>query len=87
MSYILYNMTIDGIYDPLVFQKFEERYRTVPSKAMSGRIAFGGLWAYFKSNQGTMYGVDFWTSKLEDYLDDIRAHEIVGLLEAFRDNR
>ena len=36
---------------------------------MTARIAFGGLYAYYKSNQGTLYGVDFWASLLEDHID------------------
>ena len=54
---------------------------------MSGRVAFGALWAYYKSNQGTLYGVDFWTAKLQDHIDDVRVFEVSRLLEAFRDNR
>lgn len=54
---------------------------------MSGRVAFGALWAYLKSNQGTLYGVDFWTSKLEDNIKDMRVMEVSRLGEAFRDNR
>ena len=87
MAYILYNMTISGIYDPSIFEFFEKEYRTTSSKHMSGRIAFGALWAYYKSNQGTLYGVDFWTSKVQDHINDIRVQEVSRLLEAFRDNR
>ena len=50
MSFVLYNMTVDEIYDPSVFEMFEKHYRTCSSKHMSGRIAFGALWAYYKSN-------------------------------------
>lgn len=53
MSYVLYNMAYAEIYDPSVFEQFEKNYRIASSKVMSGRIAFGGLWAYYKSNQGT----------------------------------
>ena len=64
MGFILYNMTKDEIYDPLIFEKFESNYRSASTNSLSGRIAFGALWAYYKSNSGTMYGIDFWTSKL-----------------------
>lgn len=50
MSYILYNMTKADIYDPRVFNEFEKHYKTTSSHVMSGRIAFGGVWAYLKSN-------------------------------------
>ena len=50
MAYILYNMTIADIFDPSVFEKFEKEYATTSGKHMSGRYAFGALWAYYKSN-------------------------------------
>ena len=53
MSFIMYNMTIAGIYDPSIFQNFEENLRKASTKSLSGRIAFGALWAYYKSNSGT----------------------------------
>lgn len=51
------------------------------------RHCFGALWAYFKSNQGTRFGIDWWTSQLEDRIDGMHAQEVHQLLEAFRDNR
>ena len=68
MAFIMYNMTVDGIYDPSIFEMFEKNYRTTSSKHMSGRLAFGALWAYYKSNQGTLFGIDFWTAKLQDFI-------------------
>ena len=64
MSYVLYNMVKADIYDPRIFAEFEKHYKTTSSHVMTGRIAFGGVWAYIKSNYGTMYGLDFWTAKL-----------------------
>ena len=87
MAYIIYNMTVAGIHDPSVFENFEKEYRMASSKNMSGRLAFGALWGYYKSNQGTLYGIDFWTSKLQDHIDDMRVQEVNRLREAFRDNR
>ena len=87
MAFILYNMQVTGIYDPSIFEFFEKEYRTTSSKNMSGRSAFGALWAYYKSNQGTLYGIDFWTAKVQDDIKDIRVQEVSRLLEAFRDNR
>ena len=53
MSFILYNMTVAEIYDPSIFDNFEKNYRIASAKHCSGRIAFGALWAYYKSNAGT----------------------------------
>jgi len=87
MAYILYNMAVADIFDPLVYEKFESHYSTTSNKHMSGRFAFGALWAYYKSNQGSLYGVDFWTSVLQDHVSDMRVHEVTRLLEAFSENR
>lgn len=87
MAYLIYNMTFDNIYDPLVYEKFEANYKITSGKHMNARIAFGAIYAYYKSNQGTLFGVDFWESKHEDYIDGMHVHEINRLLEAFRDNR
>lgn len=72
-AYVLYNMAIKGVYDPELYAKFEEGYKTVSSKHMTSRIAYGGVWAYYKSNQGTMFGVDFWESTLEDHAENVHA--------------
>jgi hypothetical protein len=50
MAYILYNMTFKGIYDPLVYSKFEANYKTASTKYIDSRTAFGGVYAYYKSN-------------------------------------
>lgn len=72
MAYILYNMIQDDIYDPSVFENFEKHYRTTEIKNLNARMAFGALWAYYKSNQGTLFGVDFWTSILQDNVKEMR---------------
>ena len=50
MAYILYNMIQADIFDPSMFENFEKHYRTVNKNHMGGRLAFGALWAYYKSN-------------------------------------
>ena len=50
MSYVMYNMVKADIYDPSVFEQFEKNYQFASKKVMGGRIAFGALWAYYKSN-------------------------------------
>lgn len=49
-AHILYNLVTKGIYDPLVFQKFEETYKIANSENLTARHCFGGLWAYYKGN-------------------------------------
>jgi hypothetical protein len=87
MAYLIYNMTFDNIYDPLVYEKFEANYKITSGKHMNARIAFGAIYAYYKSNQGTLFGVDFWESIHEDHIDGMHVAEISRLLEAFRENR
>lgn len=50
MAFILYNMVQADLYDPSIFENFEKHYRTVSHRHMTGRSAFGALWAYYKSN-------------------------------------
>merc|ERR1712151_1430045 len=80
-------MTFRNMYDPRVYAKFEENYKMTSGKHMNARIAFGALYAYYKSNQGTLFGIDFWESIHEDHIDGMHVHEVNRLLEAFRDNR
>jgi hypothetical protein len=80
-------MTFKSIFDPLIYQKFEGALKIASDKHMTARIAFGALYAYYKTNQGTRYGIDFWESKLEDNIQTLHAQEIWQLMVAFRDNR
>lgn len=70
MAYIIYNMSCTDIplpiYDPSIYEKFEENYKTVEIKHLNSRFAYGALHAYYKSNCGTRFGIDFWESHLED---------------------
>ena len=84
---MLYNMTFKHVYDPLIYQKFEESLKMASDKHMSARIAFGALYAYYRTNQGTRFGIDFWESKLEDNIATLHCQEIWHLMEAFRENR
>lgn len=66
-------MSVKGVYDPLIYEKFEAQYRTAERKHVTARHAYGALVAYFRSNQGTPYGVDFWESLLEDEIEMLHA--------------
>ena len=87
MAYILYNLVKADIHNPALFAKFEKRYRIISDHVMVGRYAYGGLWAYVKSNQGSMFGLDFWTEQVQKHSDDMRVFEVIELMEAFRGNR
>lgn len=80
-------MSIKNHFDPNVYKQFESGLKNSSDKHMTARIAFGALYAYYKSNQGTRFGIDFWESKLEDYIEDMHAQEVVELMVAFKDNR
>jgi hypothetical protein len=66
-------MTVKTVYDPLIYQKFEESLKLASDKHMNSRIAFGALYAYYKTNQGTRFGIDFWEAKLEENLGGLHA--------------
>jgi hypothetical protein len=53
------------IYDPALFQGFEDVYREIKSIKMTSRHAMGGVYGYYRSNQGTKFGVDFWEDHLQ----------------------
>jgi hypothetical protein len=86
-AHILYNLAQKEIYDPSVFEKFEKVLKLSSSTHMNARLCYGALWAYYKTNQGTRFGVDFWEAKLEDNIEGLHAQEVHGLLVAFKDNR
>lgn len=54
---------------------------------MASRHCFGALYAYYKSNQGSQAGIDFWEAQMERKGDNLHVHEVIGLLEAFRHSR
>ena len=39
-------------------------YREISVVKMTARHAMGGLFGYYRSNQGTQYGVDFWEENM-----------------------
>ena len=47
---MLYNMSVKNIFDPLIYQKFESCLKTASETHMNSRIAFGALFAYYRSN-------------------------------------
>jgi hypothetical protein len=87
MAFLLYNMVYRDIYDPKLFEKLEGFYKTVEIKHLETRHCYGAVWAYYKSNQGSRFGIDFWEALLEKNLETLHVQEIVSLLEAFRHNR
>ena len=50
MAYCIYNMTVKEFYDPGLYERFEQNYKLTSSEHMNARIAFGAVYAYYKSN-------------------------------------
>lgn len=69
MCYIMYNMVVAKIYDPTVFIGFEGELKLSNTENLNGRVCFGAVWAYYKGNMGTQFGLDFWLSHMEDRID------------------
>jgi len=86
-AFVLYNLVKKEIYDPELFTKFEHHYKLLPTEHLTARHCFGALWAYMQGNQGSRYGLDFWTSELENKIEGMHAQEVHELLQAFRNNR
>lgn len=49
-AFLLYNMQLKGVYDPLVYQKFEASLKDAASANITARHAYGALCAYYQSN-------------------------------------
>jgi len=50
IAHLLYNMSIKEVYDPLVYEKFENHIRVADRTNVTARHAYGALCAYFRSN-------------------------------------
>jgi hypothetical protein len=57
-------MAKSDIYDPALFEGFENSYREISSVTMTARHAMGGVYGYYRCNQGTKYGMDLWEEHL-----------------------
>ena len=86
-AHLLFNMAKKDIYDPVIYEKFEQTYKTTTNRKLCARMSFGALWAYYQTNMGTRFGIDFWESQLEDDLNEMHAQEVHELMQAFRKNR
>lgn len=87
ISHLLYNMEVANIYDPEMYTLFEAYYRTSQDTKYVARHCFGAVWAYYKSNCGSQFGLDYWEAKLEEKVEDIHCQEVHELMVAFRHNR
>jgi hypothetical protein len=50
IGYLLYHVAKSEIYDPALFQGFENIYREITSVKMTSRHAMGGVYGYYRSN-------------------------------------
>eukprot|EP00352_Strombidinopsis_acuminata_P003335 CAMPEP_0176386000 /NCGR_PEP_ID=MMETSP0126-20121128/35582_1 /TAXON_ID=141414 ORGANISM="Strombidinopsis acuminatum, Strain SPMC142" /NCGR_SAMPLE_ID=MMETSP0126 /ASSEMBLY_ACC=CAM_ASM_000229 /LENGTH=110 /DNA_ID=CAMNT_0017752663 /DNA_START=301 /DNA_END=633 /DNA_ORIENTATION=+ len=87
MAYLLYNVEIEDLYVPNLYKKFEGQYRQADDKYLTSRLCYGALRAYYKSNLGSQYGVDFWEAKMEQRIKGVHVQEIISLCDAFEHNR
>jgi len=87
IAHLLYNMEKADIYDQSIYTKLEHFYKTNEDKNLVTRHAFGAVWAYYRSNCGTQFGLDYWEVKLEEMIDNLHCQEIHELMVAFRGNR
>ena len=78
VAFMLYHVAKRDIYDPELFEKLEGAYRTIASIDMTSRHAQGGVYGYYRSNQGTKFGLDFWEEQLAKNIDNIRKSLLVS---------
>lgn len=87
LGFVLYHIAKNDIYDPDLFQKFEETYREITSTSMTARHNMGGVYGYYRSNQGTRYGLDYWEEHLQKNSQYLHVVDIAELVEGFSLNR
>ena len=75
-AFLIYNMHLKSVYDPLIYEKFEAHLRTANRTNVCARHAYGALIAYYNSNQGSRFGIDYWQSVLEDEIETLHCQEI-----------
>jgi hypothetical protein len=80
-------MAKSEIYDPLLIENFENGYREATSFKMASRQSMGAVYAYYRLNQGTKYGVDFWEDLLQKNSAGLHVQDIAELMEGFTMNR
>lgn len=86
-GFLLYHLAKNDIYDPDLFANFEAVYREISSTSMTARHAMGGVYGYYRSNQGTKFGVDFWEEHLQKVSAHLHVQDIAELAEGFSLNR
>ncbi len=87
ISYLLYHVAKNDIYDPALFASFEAVLKEITSTTMTPRHSMGAVYAYYRSNQGSKQGLDFWEDHLKKNSDGLHVQDIVELLEGFTMNR
>ena len=80
-------MAKNDIYDPNLIASIEANYREISSVSMTSRHAMGGVYGYYRLNQGTRNGVDFWEDHLEKNSSNLHIQDIAELAESFSMNR
>jgi hypothetical protein len=80
MPIIFYNMAITDHFDPKIFKELENQYKLSDVKWLEARHCYGALYGYYKTNQGSRYGIDFWEALMEDRLELLHVQEVCGLL-------
>lgn len=84
---MLYNIDIEDMYVPHLYAKFESQYRMAGEDHLTSRHCFGALHAYYRSNLGSQYGIDFWEAQMERRINGLHVQEIIELCKAFEGNR
>lgn len=87
LGYLHYHIAKNDIYDPELFTKIEEGLREITSTSMTARHNMGGVYGYYRSNQGTKFGLDFWEDHLQKNAQYLHIVDIAELCEGFSYNR
>lgn len=102
-AYLMYHVAKQKINDPdffifmekglQVYIENEKEGKGIKDNAPAGlehlffRFNFAAVTAYWRTNFGSAWALEFWEEKLINTADELRAQEVVELCEAFRENR
>jgi hypothetical protein len=87
LSYLLYHIAKNDIFDPEFFAKVEEGLREITSTEMTARHNMGAVYGYYRSNQGSRFGLDYWEEHLQKNSPYLHVTDIAELCDAFSLNR
>lgn len=68
----MYHLSKADLYEPDFILKLEGEYRAIQNNKLPARLCMGAVYGYYRSNQGSKSGLEFWEELLHRYKDGLR---------------